>query len=129
MSLSVSGNTSARAISMGFDETIERQMIELRKIGPEYAKAYAQKEYLEEFKRSKIAILCKQAEQNGHSSYAAQEREARAHPDYLHLLEGLRDATERAESLRWQLEAAKIATEVWRSVESSRRAEKQGYRA
>jgi hypothetical protein len=111
------------------DEVIERRMNELRELSKAYAKAKAQHSYLEEFKRSKLAMLMKLAEGAGHSSAAAQEREARAHPDYLELLEGLRDATERSESLRWQLQIAEIGAEVWRTQQANQRAERKGYGA
>jgi hypothetical protein len=109
------------------EDAIERRMSELRDTAKAFAKAYAQKEYLEEFKRSKLAMLMKQAESKGHTTAAAQEREARASNDYLELLQGLRDATEQAESLRWQLKIAEIASEVWRTRQSTRRAEMMGY--
>lgn len=111
------------------DEAIERRLTELRDTAKAFAKAYAQREYLDEFKKSKLAMLMKQAEVKGHVSAAAQEREARASADYLELLEGLRDATEQAEGLRWQLKIAEIASEVWRTKEASKRAEKRGYGA
>ena len=102
-------------------------MTELRDLAQRFAKAYAQREYLDEFKRSKLAILMKQAEREGASTSAAQEREARAHPQYLELLEGLRAAVEESESLRWQLKIAEIGAEVWRTRQSTRRAEMMGY--
>jgi hypothetical protein len=114
---------------MSSDEAIERRMQELRELSKQYAKAKAQEGYLSEFKRSKLAMLMKAAEQDGHASAVAQEREARAHPAYLELLEGLRDAVERAESLRWQLNIAEIGADVWRTQEASKRAERRGYGA
>ena len=111
------------------DEAIERRMQELRQTAIRWAKANAQREYLDEFKKSKLAILMKQAEVGGFSTAAAQEREARAHPDYLGLLEGLRDACEAAESLRWELRLAEAAIEIWRTKQANNRAERKGYGA
>lgn len=111
------------------DETIERRMQELRTTADEFSKAHAQKEFLEEFKRSKLALLMKDAEVAGYTTAAAQEREARASNQYIELLEGLRTATELSESLRWKLKIAEIGAEVWRTQESSKRAEKRGYNA
>ena len=110
------------------DEKIESRMAELRELSATYAKAYATKSYLEEFKRSKLAILQKKYEPK-HKTTAAQEREARADPEYRELLEALREATEQSERLRWQLKWAEIGVEVWRTQESSKRAEKRGYGA
>ena len=110
------------------DEKIELRMAELRELSATYAKAYATKCYLEEFKKSKLAILQKKYEPN-HKTTAAQEREARADPEYRELLDALREATEQSESLRWQLKLAELAVEIWRTQESSKRAEKRGYGA
>jgi hypothetical protein len=109
------------------DEQVERRMQQLRDTAASYAKAKAEYEYLEDFKKSKIAILMKDAETKGFATAAAQEREARAHPEYLQVLEGLRVANEQAEKLRWDLRLAEMKAEIWRTMESSRRAEMRGY--
>ena len=111
------------------DDAIERRMIELRETAAKFAKAYAQREYLDEFKKSKLAILMKKYEREGHKTSAAQEREARADGQYIELLDGLKTAAEQSEALRWELKIAEIAVEVWRTRESSKRAERKGYGA
>ena len=111
------------------DEAIERRMIELREVAAKFATKFAHKEYLEEFKKSKLAILMKQAEREGFGSAVAQEREARAHPEYLELLKGLEAATEESEALRWQLKLAEIGVDVWRTQQSNKRVERKGYGA
>jgi len=110
------------------DEKIELRMAELRELSATYAKAYATKCYLEEFKKSKLAILQKKYEPK-HKTTAAQEREARADPEYLELLDALRDATEQSETIRWQLKNGELGIEIWRTQESNKRAEKRGYGA
>jgi hypothetical protein len=114
---------------MASDEQIERRMHELRELAPQYAKARAQVAYLDEFKKSKLAMLMKVAEQHGATTAAAQERDARCHPDYLELLEGLKEAMERAETLRWELQVTSIRADVWRTQEATKRAERRGYGA
>lgn len=111
------------------DEAIERRLHELRETAGKYSKAIAQCDYLDEFKKSKLAILMRSAERDGFSTIAAQEREARAHPQYLELLDGLKDAREAAESLRWELKIAEIGAEVWRTKQANLRAERKGYGA
>jgi hypothetical protein len=111
------------------DESVERRMQELRETAGKYAQAKAQYDYLEDFKKSKLAILMKEAEAGGFKTTASQEREARAHPDYLVCLEGLRAANEAAEKLRWDLRLAEMGSEIWRTIESSRRAEMRGYQS
>ena len=83
-----------------------------------FAKAKAERVYLEEYRKSKKAILMKQSTE---STSAAQERDAYAHPEYLALLEGLKQAVETEEQLRWTLIAAQARVEIWRSQEASNR--------
>ena len=52
---------------------------------------------------------------------AEKEADAYAHPEYQSVLEGLREAVERAETLRWMLIAAQARVDVWRSQEASNR--------
>lgn len=111
------------------DEVIERRLHELRETSKRYASALATREHLDEFKKSKLAILMKKYELQGHKTTSAQEREARADDQYIELLEGLKTATEQAESLRWELRLAEAGIDIWRTRESSRRAERKGYGA
>jgi hypothetical protein len=90
------------------------------KQGKIYAKAKAERIYLEEYKKSLKAILM-----NGslESAVNAQERDAYSHPQYITLLEGLKAAVETEEEVRWALVAAQARIEVWRSQEASSRNE------
>ena len=90
----------------------------LVKIAPEYAKAKSERVYLEEYRKSKKAILM---QAHGEKAIGAQEREAYAHPEYIGLLAALRVAVEAEETLRWRMVAAQTRVEVWRSQESSAR--------
>jgi hypothetical protein len=111
------------------NERIEARLIELRQMASEFAVAYATRTHLEEMKKSKLAILMKAAEIEGHKTTAAQEREARAHEDYLALLDGLRVATEESERLRWNLEVAKLGVAVWQTQQANERLERKAYGA
>lgn len=88
---------------------------------PTFGKAKAQRVYLEEFRKSKKALLMRQAMMNGIEAANAQEREAYANDEYRQLLAGLSEAIETEETLRWKLEAARIAVEVWRSEQATAR--------
>lgn len=85
-----------------------------------FAEAKAQRVFLEEFRKSKKAILMGQS-----SAEAANAREqyAYSHPEYVALLDGLKAAVEVEEKLRWELLAAQIRVEVWRSQEATARAQ------
>ena len=85
---------------------------------PKYAQAKAERVYLEEFRKSKKALLMKAC---GESSVAAQEREAYSHADYIALLEGLKVAFEAEETLRWGLVAAQARVEIWRTESANNR--------
>jgi len=90
----------------------------LIKTAPIYAKARAERVYLEEFRKSKKALLM---QQSGEKTAAMQERDAYAHPEYLGLLAALRVAVEAEENARWLMVAAQTRVEVWRSQNASNR--------
>ena len=85
-----------------------------------FAKAKAERIYLEEYRKSLKAILMKRSIEE---TIGGQEREAYAHSEYVELLKGLKQAIEIEEKLRWDLIAAQARVEVWRSQEASTRAE------
>lgn len=101
----------------------ERSLEYIRKHAKTYAKAKAERIYLEEYRKSLKAILMKRALTQGFEAANAQEREAYADPDYKTILEGLRTAIEAEEAIRWGLVAAEAAIDVWRSKEASARQE------
>jgi hypothetical protein len=86
-----------------------------------YAKAKAERLYLEEFRKSKKASLMQEAFLNGVDAISAQERDAYAHHEYKSLLEGLKHAVEVEEKLKWQLTAAQIKVDVWRTEQANNR--------
>lgn len=93
------------------------------KKAPEFAKAKSKRVYLEEFRKSKKALLMKDALLQGIEAANAQEREAYSHPEYLVLLQGLAAAIEIEETLKWQLEAARMRTDIWRTEQANARME------
>jgi hypothetical protein len=93
----------------------------LLKNAGKYAKAKAQRIYLDEFRRSKRALLMQDAELHGYETSASQERQAYSHPEYQQLLEGLKEAITVEETLRWQLIAAQIKVDIWRTEQANNR--------
>ena len=85
-----------------------------------FAKAKAARIYLDEFRKSKKALLMSQSSEQ---TAVAREQWAYSHPEYLDLLEGIQQAVEIEENLRWMLIAAEARIEVWRSQEASKRSE------
>ena len=84
----------------------------------QYAQAKADRVHLEHFRKSKKALLMGECTEK---AVTAREQYAYAHPDYIALLEGLREAVRTEEALRWRLTAAQLRVEVWRSENANNR--------
>lgn len=83
-----------------------------------YAQAKANRTYIENYLRSAKSRLM--LESNA-PSIAAKEMEAYATDDYVELLQGLKEAVQVEEKLKWQLIAAQARIEIWRSQEATNR--------
>ena len=90
----------------------------IRDNAPKYAKAKSERIYLEQFRKSKKALLMSESDEK---TSAAKEIYAYAHPDYIALLSGLRAAVESEETLKWQLTAAEAKIEIWRTESANNR--------
>ena len=99
----------------------------IRDKAPAYGEAKAQRVYLDEFRKSKKALLMKNALEMGYEAANAQEREAYADPAYLQLLKGLAAAIEKEETLRWEIEAARLDIEIWRTREATNRLQERAH--
>lgn len=88
------------------------------KTAPEYAKAKAERVQLQEFRKSlKSLMMAKHLDK----PLGAQEREAYAADEYQQLLKGLAAAVEKEAALEWQLEAAKMRVDIWKTREYNER--------
>ena len=88
-----------------------------------HAKAKAERNYLEEYRKSLKAMLMKQCLE---TAIGAQEREAYAHEEYQQHLMAIREAVQKEEFLRWKMVAAEAMIEVWRSQEATKRMDYKG---
>jgi hypothetical protein len=93
-------------------------MEQIWKLAPAYAKAKADRIYVEEYRKTVKAQLMKGC---GLEAIGAQEREAYADERYTAHLDAIREAVQVEEELRWKLVAAQSAIEIWRSMEASNR--------
>jgi len=84
-----------------------------------FAQAKATRVQLEEYRKSKKAILMSEEE----GTLGNKEMYAYAHRDYVALLMEIKDAIALEEELRWKLEAAKLRVEVFKVEEYTRRVE------
>lgn len=85
-----------------------------------YAEAKANVVYMTEYRKTIKAMLMASSSEKTES---AKETFAYSHPDYKQHLKALQQAVAEAERLRWLMIAAEAKIEVWRSLESSARAE------
>jgi hypothetical protein len=85
-----------------------------------FAKAKAERTYIEHYRKSLKGILMKRSME---SAIGAQEREAYAHPEMLELIKGLQAAVEIEEKLKWDITAAEMRVEIWRTEQANNRAE------
>ena len=93
-------------------ESIEKSLHFINTKAEMHAKAKSQRVYLEEFRKSKKAMLMNQAEQEGRKTGQERESYAYSHPEYIELLKGLQQAIEVEEKLRWQLLCARESIDV-----------------
>ena len=106
---------------------IEKLMSEWRASVSKYAKAKANYVYLTEFRKSKKAMLMQEAVDNGHKTGQERESYAYAHPEYLELLLGLKEAVEVSEDLRFRMQIAAEQIGIYRTHEASKRKEFGNY--
>ena len=97
------------------EEFKEEKQHEIREKWAKYAKAKAEHAYLEHYRKSLTAILQKEAMKSGHTSVAAQEREARSSDRYLEVLEGIKVAVEQEELMRGEVKMAEWNFESWKA--------------
>jgi hypothetical protein len=86
-----------------------------------YAQAKANVTYMTEYRKTMKAMLMNEAYEA--KTQSEKESYAYAHQNYKDHLKALAMAIEQAEKLRWLMVAAEAKIEVWRSLESSARAE------
>ena len=83
-----------------------------------YANAKGELAQLETYKSSLKAIMM---QKSGEQTIGAQEREAYASQEYQDLCKAIGAATENAEKLKWELEAARLRHTTWQTLEVSNR--------
>ncbi len=105
----------------------EQRLNEIRAVVADYAKAKADRIYLHEFRKSKRSILMKKYETEGHKTAAAQEREATADSEYIEVLQGLREAVEQEEKLRYELVLQQQQFDSWKTKIYAKTAEMKQY--
>ncbi len=86
---------------------------------PAYAQAKANRVFIENYLSTvKSRLMLEEDGTLGH-----KDAYAKAHPDYVAQLEGLKAATEAEERLKYMLLAAQARIEVWKTQEYTKRQE------
>lgn len=85
-----------------------------------YAKAKAERQYLENFRKT---VKAQQMKKHLDMPVSAQEREAYASDEIQDVDKAIRIATEEEAKLYWLLSSAQVKADVWRSLSASQRAE------
>jgi hypothetical protein len=86
--------------------------------GKVYGKAKADRTYLEHFLKSKLALLMAESTE---TTMAGKEMYAKAHPDYIAILHGIKEAIELEETLKWELISAQATIEIYRTESANNR--------
>jgi hypothetical protein len=86
-----------------------------------FANAKADRIGLEEWRKSKKALLMNECPAG--TPVNAREQFAYSHPEYIQIIDGLKEAVKVEETIKWQMVAAEMRCEVLRSAEASARAE------
>ena len=113
-------NTREENAKMTEDISPFRALDFIRDNSEKYAIAKANVIYMTEYRKTIKAILM-----NESTAKTQTEKESYAYADkrYIAHLEAMRLAVEEAEKLRWLMIGAEAKIEVWRSLESTARAE------
>lgn len=99
------------------EKEVEKALDFIRDYASNLAEAKANRVYLEQFRKSKKAMLVQEVKGT------IQERDAYAysHNDYQLVLDGLKVAVEEEEKLRWMMVAAQAKVEVYRTQQANNR--------
>ncbi len=90
------------------------------KTGQLYAHAKASRVYLEQYRKSKKAMLIQEAPKG---TMLEKESYAYSHADYLEILSGLKEAVELEEKYKFEIKAAELRVETWRTMQANQRKE------
>lgn len=86
---------------------------------PEYAEAKANRKYLEDFKKVRLAQLYQEAPDLG--TVTAKEKWAEGHEDIETIIAGIKEAVRTESELEWRMKAAMSKADIWRTMEASHR--------
>lgn len=89
----------------------------IRDNASKYGRAKAERIQLQEFRKSKKALLMNQKTGPQHE----RESFAYAHKEYIKILDAIKIAVETEEAIRWQMKAAELKIEMYRTQQANNR--------
>lgn len=89
----------------------------IREFAPQFAKAKADRIYLEQYRKSLKALKMMEAE----GTDKTRESIAYANPEYLANIEALGHAVEKEETIKWKFVSAQAKIEIWRTEQANNR--------
>ena len=100
------------------DAQAEQAAEYIRTAAEEHSAAKAARIYLQEFRKSKKALLINECSEG---TGQARESYAYAHIEYVKLLDDYSEAVKQEEFCKWKLEAAKAKIEIYKSQQFNAR--------
>ena len=94
----------------------------IEEVSPLYAKPKAERIHLDDYRKVQLALLYEHAVGK---TVAEKESWCKAHAQYAEVLTEHANAVERETALYWKLKLAETQSEVWRTIQASRRREPQ----
>lgn len=104
------------------DEAVQEMLDEIERSGREHARLRARLESLRELRKITKARLMKLLEEEGISAFAAQERDAYAHPAYQAIVDRMVEAIEQEHNAAVDYAIAEKRWESWRTISADLRA-------
>lgn len=102
------------------EQEAQRAIDYVRDKAPEYAKAKAERVYIENALKS---VKAKQMSESDKKTLGDREIDAYMSIEYETMLKGLREAVAIEEEIKWRMEAAKLRFEHWKTEQFNSRVE------
>ena len=100
---------------------IENELQKVEEIAPKYAKAKADSYQAMEWKKTQKALLFAMAVGR---TVADKENWGAIQPELIVATEGVSEAIEKEEKLRWDLKQSELKIEIWRTEQATLRTER-----
>ena len=110
------------------EQELEKRMEEIRQIGDSYASAKANLNYLEHYRKIRLAQMMRQKMSTcANMSVAKADLESRAEEEYIKLCQDLKNAVEQESKLAWEKKMVELKFEFWKTNQISAMSERKKY--